>query len=175
MARRSVLVFSNGSFEEALFVSSPVLSIQGLTTEFVTPGGVVKAVNDVSWDLYPGETLGGVGESGSGKSVTGMSILGLVQSPPGRIAGGEILFEGRDLLTMSAKELRRLRGSEIGMIFQDPMTSLNPVLTVGAQITETLRLHDRGLSRAQARARAIELLGMVGVPNPEGRYDQYPH
>ena len=156
-------------------MSSPVLSIRGLTTEFVTPGGVVKAVNDVSWDLYPGETLGVVGESGSGKSVTAMSILGLVPSPPGRVVAGEILFEDRDLLKMPAKELRRLRGSEIGMIFQDPMTSLNPVLTVGSQITETLRLHDRTLSRAQARVRAIELLGMVGVPNPEGRYDQYPH
>ncbi len=156
-------------------MSSPVLSVQGLTTEFVTPAGVVTAVNDVSWDLYPGETLGVVGESGSGKSVTAMSILGLIQSPPGRIAGGQILFQGRDLLTMSAKELRRLRGSQIGMIFQDPMTSLNPVLTVGAQITEALRLHDRTLSRSAARTRAIELLAMVGVPNPEGRYDQYPH
>ncbi len=156
-------------------VSSPVLSIQGLTTEFVTPAGVVKAVSDVSWDLHPGETLGVVGESGSGKSVTAMSILGLIQSPPGRIAAGQILFEGRDLLTMSAKELRRLRGSQIGMIFQDPMTSLNPVLTVGAQIAEALRLHDDGLSRAAARTRTIELLTMVGVPNPEGRYDQYPH
>lgn len=156
-------------------MSSPVLSIRGLTTEFVTPGGVLRAVNDVSWDLYPGETLGVVGESGSGKSVTAMSILGLIQSPPGRIVGGEILFEGRDLLTMSAKELRRLRGSEIGMIFQDPMTSLNPVLTVGQQIAEALRLHDRRMSRGKARAQAIELLAMVGVPNPEGRFDQYPH
>ena len=156
-------------------MSDPVLSIRGLTTEFVTPAGVVKAVNDVSWDLYPGETLGVVGESGSGKSVTAMSILGLIQSPPGRIVGGEILFEGQDLLKMSAKELRRLRGAQIGMIFQDPMTSLNPVLPVGQQIAEAIRLHDRGASRDQARARAIELLAMVGVPNPEGRYDQYPH
>ncbi|MCZ2813883.1 ABC transporter ATP-binding protein [Modestobacter sp. VKM Ac-2979] len=156
-------------------MSSPVLSVRGLTTEFVTPAGVVKAVNDVSWDLFPGETLGVVGESGSGKSVTAMSILGLIQSPPGRITGGEILFEGRDLLTMPTKELRRLRGSEIGMIFQDPMTSLNPVLTVGAQISEALRLHDKKLSKDAARARAVELLTMVGVPNPEGRFDQYPH
>ncbi|TQN42050.1 oligopeptide transport system ATP-binding protein [Blastococcus colisei] len=156
-------------------MSSPVLSVRGLTTEFVTPAGVVKAVNDVSWDLYPGETLGVVGESGSGKSVTAMSILGLIQSPPGRIVGGEILLDGRDLLTMSAKELRQLRGSEIGMIFQDPMTSLNPVLTVGQQITEALRLHDRTMGREAARDRAVELLTMVGVPNPEGRYDQYPH
>jgi len=156
-------------------VGSPVLSIRGLTTEFVTAAGVVSAVNDVSWDLYPGETLGVVGESGSGKSVTAMSILGLIQSPPGRIVAGEILLEGRDLLRMSAKELRHLRGSEIGMIFQDPMTSLNPVLPVGQQIAEALRLHDRRIGRDVARTRTIELLTMVGVPNPEGRYDQYPH
>jgi len=156
-------------------VGSPVLSIRGLTTEFVTAAGVVSAVNDVSWDLYPGETLGVVGESGSGKSVTAMSILGLIQSPPGRIVAGEILLEGRDLLRMSAKELRNLRGSEIGMIFQDPMTSLNPVLPVGQQIAEALRLHDRRMGRDVARTRTIELLTMVGVPNPEGRYDQYPH
>ncbi|HLU59837.1 MAG TPA: ABC transporter ATP-binding protein [Pseudonocardia sp.] len=153
----------------------PVLSVRGLTTEFVTPNGVVKAVTDVSWDLYPGETLGVVGESGSGKTVTAMSILGLVPCPPGRIVSGEILFEGRDLLTMPAKELRQVRGRDIGMIFQDPMTSLNPVLTVGEQIAEALRLHDRALSREAARSRAIELLASVGVPNPEVRYDQYPH
>jgi oligopeptide/dipeptide ABC transporter ATP-binding protein len=167
--------FSDGSFEEALFVTNPVLSIRGLTTEFVTPGGIVRAVNDVSWDIYPGETLGVVGESGSGKSVTAMSILGLIQSPPGRIVSGEILFDGRDLLKMSSKELRQVRGSGIGMIFQDPMTSLNPVMPVGQQIAEALRLHDHQMSRADARARAIELLTMVGVPNPEGRFDQYPH
>jgi oligopeptide/dipeptide ABC transporter ATP-binding protein len=161
--------------EEALPVTDPVLSIRGLTTEFVTPAGVVKAVSDVSWDLYPGETLGVVGESGSGKTVTAMSILGLVQCPPGRIVSGEILFDGQDLLRMPEKSLRQLRGREIGMIFQDPMTSLNPVLTVGDQIAEALRLHDRGLSRDDARSRAIKLLTSVGVPNPEGRYDQYPH
>jgi oligopeptide/dipeptide ABC transporter ATP-binding protein len=156
-------------------VSDPVLSIRGLTTEFVTPAGVVKAVNDVSWDLHPGETLGVVGESGSGKSVTAMSILGLIERPPGRIVAGEILFDGQDLLQMPEKALRHLRGREIGMIFQDPMTSLNPVLTVGDQIAEALRLHDRKLSRDEARTRTIELLTMVGVPNPAGRYDQYPH
>ncbi|WNV74221.1 ABC transporter ATP-binding protein [Geodermatophilus sp. DSM 44513] len=156
-------------------MGSPVLSIRGLTTEFVTPAGVVKAVNDVSWDLYPGETLGVVGESGSGKSVTAMSVLGLVPSPPGRIVAGEILFEDRDLRTMPARELRQLRGSRIGMVFQDSMTSLNPVLTVGQQIAEALRLHDTGLGRQPARDRTVELLGLVGVPNPEGRYDQYPH
>jgi oligopeptide/dipeptide ABC transporter ATP-binding protein len=156
-------------------VTDPVLSVRGLVTEFVTPAGVVKAVNDVSWDLHPGETLGVVGESGSGKSVTAMSILGLIQSPPGRIVAGEILLGGRNLLTMSEQELRQLRGKEIGMIFQDPMTSLNPVLTVGAQIAEAFRLHDKTMTSAEARAAAVELLALVGVPNPEGRYDQYPH
>jgi oligopeptide/dipeptide ABC transporter ATP-binding protein len=156
-------------------VPDPVLSIRGLTTEFVTPAGVVKAVTDVGWDLYPGETLGVVGESGSGKTVTAMSILGLVPCPPGRIVAGEILFDGRDLLQMPEKQLRHLRGRDIGMIFQDPMTSLNPVLTVGDQIAEALRLHDRALSRDDARGRTIELLTSVGVPNPEVRYDQYPH
>ena len=153
----------------------PVLSVRGLTTEFVTPAGVVKAVTDVSWDLYPGETLGVVGESGSGKTVTAMSILGLVPCPPGRIVSGEILLDGQDLLTLPEKSLRQLRGREIGMIFQDPMTSLNPVLTVGDQISEALRLHDRAMSRDAARSRAVELLTSVGVPNPEARYDQYPH
>ncbi len=156
-------------------MSDPVLSVRGLVTEFVTPAGVLKAVDGVSWDLYPGETLGVVGESGSGKSVTAMSILGLIQRPPGRIVAGEILLGGRDLLTMPEKELRRLRGKEIGMIFQDPMTSLNPVLTVGAQIAEAFRLHDRTMSSAEARQQSIDLLALVGVPNPEGRYDQYPH
>jgi oligopeptide/dipeptide ABC transporter ATP-binding protein len=156
-------------------MSDPVLSVRGLVTEFVTPAGVVKAVDGVSWDVHPGETLGVVGESGSGKSVTAMSILGLIARPPGRIVAGEILLEGRDLLKMSEQELRRLRGKEIGMIFQDPMTSLNPVLTVGAQIAEAFRLHDRSMTSAEARARSVELLALVGVPNPEGRYDQYPH
>ena len=156
-------------------MSDPVLSVRGLVTEFVTPAGVVKAVDGVSWDLHAGETLGVVGESGSGKSVTAMSILGLIQRPPGRIVGGEILLSGRDLLTMSEQELRELRGKDIGMIFQDPMTSLNPVLTVGAQISEAFRLHDKTMSAAEARARSVELLALVGVPNPEGRYDQYPH
>jgi oligopeptide/dipeptide ABC transporter ATP-binding protein len=156
-------------------MSDPVLSVRGLVTEFVTPAGVVKAVNDVSWDVHPGETLGVVGESGSGKSVTAMSVLGLIARPPGRIVAGEILLEGRDLLKMSEQELRRLRGKDIGMIFQDPMTSLNPVLTVGAQIAEAFRLHDRSMTSAEARARSVELLALVGVPNPEGRYDQYPH
>ncbi len=135
-------------------MSDPVLSVRGLVTEFVTPAGVVRAVDDVTWELHRGEVLGVVGESGSGKSVTAMSILGLVQRPPGRIVAGEILFDGQDLLAMSEQQLRRLRGKEIGMIFQDPMTSLNPVLTVGAQIAEAFRLHDRSMSRARGHGRA---------------------
>jgi oligopeptide/dipeptide ABC transporter ATP-binding protein len=155
-------------------VANPVLSIRGLVTEFTTPDGVVKAVNDVSYDVHPGETLGIVGESGSGKSVTVMSVLGLVPQPPGRIAAGEILFEGRDLLTLSPAELREVRGAEIGMIFQDPMTSLNPVHRVGHQIAEAMTTH-RDLTQDAAREETIALLEQVGVPNAPDRYDQYPH
>jgi oligopeptide/dipeptide ABC transporter ATP-binding protein len=156
-------------------MTEPTLSIRNLVTEFQTPDGVVHAVNDVSYDVYPGETLGVVGESGSGKSVTVMSVLGLIPRPPGRIAGGEVLFEGRDLLKISSNELRKIRGRDIAMIFQDPMTSLNPVLTVGFQIAEALRSHARDVSEDAARKRVVELLEMVGVPNPDQRYDQYPH
>jgi oligopeptide/dipeptide ABC transporter ATP-binding protein len=153
---------------------SPVLSIRGLVTEFATADGVVNAVNEVSYDVHPGETLGVVGESGSGKSVTVMSILGLIPQPPGRIAGGEIIFDGRDLLTLSESELRAVRGREIGMIFQDPMTSLNPVHRVGDQIAEAMIVH-RKLSEDDARKETIELFERVGVPNPDARFDQYPH
>ncbi|HVL99979.1 MAG TPA: ABC transporter ATP-binding protein [Egibacteraceae bacterium] len=156
-------------------MAQPVLSIQDLQTEFVTDDGVVRAVDRVSYDLYPGETLGVVGESGSGKSVTVMSVLGLVPQPPGRIVGGRVLLEGRDLLTLSDREMRRIRGKDIGMIFQDPMTSLNPVLRVGYQIVEALQSHDPDISPKQARTRAVELLEMVGVPNADERFDSYPH
>ena len=152
----------------------PLLAVRGLTTEFDTPDGVVHAVNDVGYDVYPGETLGVVGESGSGKSVSVMSILGLVPSPPGRVTGGEVRFDGSDLLALSHQELRRIRGRDIGMVFQDPMTSLNPVFTVGFQIAEAMLVHDQ-LSEGEARRRAVELLDRVGVPNPEARFDQYPH
>ncbi|MFO8074666.1 MAG: ABC transporter ATP-binding protein [Actinomycetota bacterium] len=155
-------------------MTEPLLSIRDLVTEFDTPDGVVSAVNGVSYDVFPGETVGVVGESGSGKSVTVMTVLGLIGQPPGRIAGGEILLEGRDLLTLSAKAMRKVRGDEIAMIFQDPMTSLNPVLTIGAQISEALLVH-RDMSEDAARQRGIELLELVGVPNAEQRYDQYPH
>ena len=155
-------------------MTEPLLSIRDLVTEFDTPDGVVSAVNGVSYDVFPGETVGVVGESGSGKSVTVMTVLGLISQPPGRIAGGEILLEGRDLLRSSAKEMRKVRGDEIAMIFQDPMTSLNPVLTIGDQLSEALLVHN-GMSDSEARKRVIELLELVGVPNAEQRYDQYPH
>jgi oligopeptide/dipeptide ABC transporter ATP-binding protein len=156
-------------------VTEPLLSIRDLVTEFKTTDGIVHAVDHVSYDVYPGETLGVVGESGSGKSVTVMSVLGLIPEPPGRIASGEILLEGRDLLKLPRKELRHIRGKDIAMVFQDPMTSMNPVLSVGLQIAEALTTHDKKLTEDGARARVVELLELVGVPNADARYDQYPH
>ena len=151
-----------------------LLEVQGLSTHFMTDGGIVRAVDDVSFSLEPGETLGVVGESGSGKSVTMLSILRLIQEPPGKIAAGRVLFDGQDLLELGPRRMRRIRGSKIAMIFQDPMTSLNPFLKVSLQITEGMRLH-RGLSKRDATRRAIELLEMVGIPKPAERIDQYPH
>jgi oligopeptide/dipeptide ABC transporter ATP-binding protein len=156
-------------------VPDPVLSVQGLTVEFKTEDGIVHAVTDVSYDLFPGETLGVVGESGSGKSVSVMSMLGLIPIPPGKIVAGRALYKGRDLLTMSKKEIREIRGGQVAMIFQDPMTSLNPVLTIGDQIAEAIQVHHPGTSDADARKRVIHLLEVVGVPSAERRYDQYPH
>jgi oligopeptide/dipeptide ABC transporter ATP-binding protein len=156
-------------------VPDPVLSVQGLTVEFKTEDGIVHAVTDVSYDLFPGETLGVVGESGSGKSVSVMSMLGLIPIPPGKIVSGQALYKGRDLLTMSKKEIREIRGGQVAMIFQDPMTSLNPVLTIGDQIAEAIQVHHPGTSDADARKRVIHLLEVVGVPSAERRYDQYPH
>jgi oligopeptide/dipeptide ABC transporter ATP-binding protein len=156
-------------------VPEPVLSIRDLVVEFNTEDGVVQAVDGVTYDLYPGETLGIVGESGSGKSVSTMSILGLIPQPPGRIVRGEAIFKGEDLLKVSKKRLRRIRGNEMAMVFQDPMTSLNPVLKVGFQIAEAVKTHNPGAKDDAARKRAMELLKMVGVPNPERRIDQYPH
>jgi oligopeptide transport system ATP-binding protein len=152
----------------------PLLDVKGLKTQFFTQDGVVKAVDDVSFYVMPGETLGVVGESGCGKSMTGLSIMRLIPNPPGKIVAGEIVFEGDDILQMSDNEVRKIRGHHIAMIFQDPMTSLNPVLTINRQISEALQLH-LGMSKDQARARAIELLRMVGIPNAEERIDQYPH
>jgi oligopeptide/dipeptide ABC transporter ATP-binding protein len=156
-------------------VPSPVLEIRDLTVEFDTEDGVVKAVTGVSYDLIQGEVLGVIGESGSGKSVSVMTMLGLIPRPPGRIVSGEAIFKGEDLLTMSTRKLRQIRGGPMAMIFQDPMTSLNPVLRVGDQISEAIKVHNRGVSDEAARQRTIELLRLVGVPNADQRFDQYPH
>ncbi len=152
----------------------PLLEVRNLHTQFFTQDGVVKAVDGVSFRLMSGETLGLVGESGCGKSITALSIMRLIPSPPGKIVSGEVLFEGEDILKMRDDEIRSIRGRKIAMIFQDPMTSLNPVLTINRQISEALELH-LGMSKQQARQRAIELLKMVGIPNAEQRVDQYPH
>ncbi len=153
---------------------TPLLEIDGLKTHFFTRDGVVRAVDGVSFSVAPGETLAVVGESGCGKSVTSLSVLRLIASPPGRIVEGSIRFQGQDLLELSERRMRDIRGNEISMIFQEPMTSLNPVLRIGSQITETLTLH-RGLSKEAAVARAIEVLRLVGIPEPASRLDQYPH
>ena len=150
-----------------------LLEVRELRTQFKTDDGVVKAVDGVSFDVDKGKTLGIVGESGSGKSVTSLSILGLLGNA-GRIAGGSIRFAGQDLVALSERALRDIRGNKISMIFQDPMTSLNPFLTVERQITEVLQLH-KGLGREPARSKAIEWLGRVGIPDPAARIDQYPH
>jgi oligopeptide/dipeptide ABC transporter ATP-binding protein len=155
-------------------VSGPLLRVEDLRTHFLTDEGVVRAVDGVSFEIHPGETLAVVGESGSGKSVTALSILRLVTSPPGRIVGGRILFKGRDLLELSSREMRAIRGKEISMIFQEPMTSLNPVYTCGEQIIEALVLHEN-IDRREARERAIEMLRVVGIPLPGQRVDEYPH
>jgi oligopeptide/dipeptide ABC transporter ATP-binding protein len=152
----------------------PLLEIRDLHTEFRTGAGVVRAVDGVSYTVDPGETVAVVGESGSGKSVTAMSVLRLIPNPPGRITGGEVWFDGRDLLKLSEEEMRHVRGGDIGMIFQEPMTSLNPVLSIERQITETLEEH-RGSSPEAAHARALELLRLVGISDPERRLRQYPH
>lgn len=151
-----------------------LLEVRNLQTQFFTQDGIVKAVNGVSYTLNEGETLGVVGESGCGKSVGVMSLIKLIPSPPGKIVGGEVIFDGQDLLKMSDNEIRSIRGNKIGMIFQDPMTSLNPVLTIGRQISEALELH-LGMDKAQSRARTIELLELVGIPSAADRVDDYPH
>jgi oligopeptide transport system ATP-binding protein len=151
-----------------------LLDVQGLETTFKTPDGIVHAVNGVSFGLKEGETLGVVGESGCGKSVTMLSVLRLIQSPPGKITAGKAIFFGQDLLKMTNEEIRHVRGAQISMVFQDPMTSLNPVLTIGKQLEEPLMLHV-GMTRTQARDRAAELLSMVGIPNAADRLSDYPH
>ena len=151
-----------------------LLQVRGLKTQFFTQDGVVTAVNGISYDLNEGETLGIVGESGCGKSVSVLSVMRLIPSPPGRIVGGEVLFQGRDLLKIDEEEIRQIRGNKIAMVFQDPMTSLNPVLTISQQVTESLELH-MGMDKAQARRRSIELLEMVNIPEAADRIDDYPH
>ncbi len=151
-----------------------LLDVQGLETTFKTPAGVVHAVNGVSFGLKEGETLGIVGESGCGKSVTMLSLLQLIPTPPGKIKDGKAIFFGQDLVKMTPEEIRHVRGAQISMIFQDPMTSLNPVLTVGFQLEEPLMLHV-GMTRAQARERAAELLTIVGIPKAKDRLNDYPH
>lgn len=157
-------------------MSSPdqILEVKNLRTSFFTEEGEVKAVDDVSFTVYRGKTLGIVGESGCGKSVTSLSIMRLISNPPGRIIGGEILYRGRDLLKLNMEEMRAIRGNEVSMIFQEPMTSLNPVFTVGNQICEAIKLH-QDLPKKEVRNKAIEMLKLVGIPSPEKRIDDYPH
>jgi oligopeptide/dipeptide ABC transporter ATP-binding protein len=151
-----------------------LLEVLDLETHFLTRGGLIRAVDGVSWEIAEGQTVALVGESGCGKSVSALSVMRLVAAPAGRIVGGRILFRGRDLLTLPEEEMRRVRGREIAMVFQEPMTSLNPVLSIGRQLTEGLEIH-LGLSARAAKARAEELLALVGIPDPRRRLRQYPH
>lgn len=153
---------------------SKLLEVKNLRTYFYTDDGIAKAVDDVSFDLDKGETLGLVGESGCGKSVSALSIMRLIPDPPGKIVGGEILFKGRDLVGYTEKEIQDMRGNDIAMIFQEPMTSLNPVFTCGNQIDEAVILHQK-VSKEEAKRRSIEMLHLVGIPAPEQRYSEYPH
>src|SRR6476660_3452605 len=154
--------------------AQPLLEIRGLRTYFYTEAGIAKAVDGVDLDVRRGEVLGLVGESGSGKSVTALSILRLIPDPPGRIVAGEILYKGRDLLKLSQDEIREIRGNDISMVFQEPMTSLNPVFTIGMQVMEVIQAHQR-VSKDEAHRRAVEILTEVGIPEPESRMKQYPH
>lgn len=151
-----------------------ILQVKDLRTYFYLDAGVVKAVDGVSFDLHKGETLGIVGESGSGKSVTNLAIINLIQTPPGKITGGQVLFHGEDILTMSDERLREIRGNRIAMIFQDPMSSLNPYLKISTQMMESIQLH-QGLNKKDAKAKAIEMLKLAGIPGAEERIDCYPH
>lgn len=152
----------------------PLLSVENLVVEFKTDKGTVRAVNEVSFHVNPGETLGIVGESGCGKSVTSLSVLGLVPSPPGKVVSGSIMFAGRDLTKVSDREYRRIRGKEISMIFQEPMTALNPVLRIGTQMGDVIKRHQK-VGQKEARARALKMLETVGIPAPDKRLDEYPH
>jgi len=151
-----------------------LLEIKDLKTQFFTSAGVVQAVDGITYDVAPGETVAVVGESGCGKSVSAMSVLRLIPDPPGKIVGGSIMFDGKDLLALSEDQMREVRGRDIGMIFQEPMTSLNPVLSIERQLTETLEEH-LDVTKAAARERALEMLNLVGISEPERRLKQYPH
>jgi peptide/nickel transport system ATP-binding protein len=155
-------------------MTSPLLDIRNLRTHFFTESGLAKAVDGVSLSIYPGEVLGLVGESGSGKSVTALSVLRLIPDPPGKIVGGEIFFKGRDLLKLPYDQVRKVRGDEISMIFQEPMTSLNPVFTIGMQVMEVYLQHER-ISKEEAFKRSVEMLRLVGIEDAEKRMSQYPH
>ncbi len=152
-----------------------VLDVKDLKTYFKTDAGIVKAVDGVSFTVHEGETIGIVGESGSGKSVTNLSVMRLISTPPGKIVGGEVFFEGVDILKLSEKEMRDIRGNKISMIFQDPMTSLNPFLKISTQMVETIRLHEKNVSKQEALERSIEMLKLVGIPSAEKRIHSYPH
>ncbi|SMP68687.1 oligopeptide transport system ATP-binding protein [Neorhodopirellula lusitana] len=160
--------------EQATDSNAPILSVDDLAVSFKTDEGMVRAVRGVSFDVHGGETVAIVGESGSGKSVTNLAMMGLVPKPPGRIDRGRAMFGGRDLLTLSDRELQTIRGRHIAMIFQDPMTALNPLMTVEQQLTEMTRLH-LGLTRHEARKQAVDMLGLVGITAPEKRLRDYPH
>ncbi len=164
----------SGSADVAADNSAPLLEVDELKTYFFTRQGLVKAVDGVSFALQRSETLAIVGESGCGKSITALSLLRLIPDPPGRIVGGRIALEGRNLLEFDEAQMRRVRGNEVSMIFQEPMTSLNPVMTIGQQIAEVLLLH-QGLSKAEAQAKAVEMLRLVKIPEPEQRVKEYPH
>ncbi len=155
--------------------SQKILEVKNLQTSFKLEDGTIRAVDNVSFDVYLGKTTGIVGESGCGKSVTSLSIMRLIPNPPGWVSGGDILYKGKSLLGLTPSEMRKIRGNEISMIFQEPMTSLNPVFTIGNQIVEAIRLHQKELSSKQAREKAIEMLKIVGIPSPETRIDDYPH
>ena len=155
--------------------TTPLLELDQLQTYFFTDIGTARSVDGVSYAIHSGETVGVVGESGCGKSVTALSIMGLIPKPPGKIVGGAIRFKGQDLTKFSDRQLREIRGNDIAMIFQEPMTSLNPVYTVGNQIMEAILIHEEDVTPKEARKRAIEMLGKVGIPSPEKRVDEYPH
>lgn len=152
----------------------PLLKVENLTVEFKTDKGVVRAINGASFEVMPGETIGIVGESGCGKSVSSLSIMGLVPSPPGKIVDGSIQFQGRELIGLNEKEYRKIRGNDISMIFQEPMTALNPVLKISTQMVDVIRNHNK-VSKAEAKERAIDMLRTVGIPAPEQRVNEYPH